>query len=203
MMARGLDAKLFAEVVRQLDAKGLVVKTGTLVDATVIAAASKGDGEAGWNAYPKRRLVKGYKAHVATDETGGIIRKLVVTPANVHDSHGLAPVLSRHPGTVYADAAYDTVGIRDRVRLLGGRERIVRRIDRRWSPARVAAMDAWNAAVRPVRARVEKVFGTAKRSYGLARARWLGLRKMTLQVRLTALAFNLKRATALLRPRRA
>lgn len=47
LVERRLDARLFAAVVRQLEARGLVVRTGTLVDATVIAGASRGDGETG------------------------------------------------------------------------------------------------------------------------------------------------------------
>lgn len=112
LVRRGLDEKLFRAVVRQLEDRGLVVRTGTLVDATVIRAASKGDGEAGWNVYSGPGPVKGYKAHVATDEAGGIVRKLTVTPANTHDAHGLAPVLGRHPGRVFADTAYDSGALR-------------------------------------------------------------------------------------------
>ena len=67
LVARGLDAQLFAAVVRQLEAQGLAVKTGTLVDATVIRQAAKTDGEAEWCVYggAGRTPVKGYKAHVA------------------------------------------------------------------------------------------------------------------------------------------
>ena len=54
------------------------------------------------------------------------------------------------------------------------------------------------AAVRRVRCRTEKVFGTCKRSYGLRRMRWLGLAKAGLQVRLAAMAYNLRRAITLL-----
>jgi IS5 family transposase len=92
LVRRGLDGKLFLAVVRQLEGQGLVVRTGTLVDATVIRAASAEDGEAGWNVYSGAGPVKGYKAHVATDEAGGIVRKVRVTPANEHDAGSLAPV---------------------------------------------------------------------------------------------------------------
>jgi transposase, IS5 family len=54
------------------------------------------------------------------------------------------------------------------------------------------------AAVRRVRCRTEKVFGTCKRSYGLRRMRWLGLAKAGLQVRLAAMAYNLRRTVTLL-----
>ena len=52
----------------------------------------------------------------------------------------------------------------------------------------------WNRPIHQVRARIEKIFGTAKRSYGLRRMRWRGLAKAALQVRLTAIAYNLKRS---------
>jgi IS5 family transposase len=51
----------------------------------------------------------------------------------------------------------------------------------------------WNWNVNRVRCRIEKIFGTWKRSYGLRRLRWRGIAKGTLQVRLTATAYNLKR----------
>src|SRR3954447_17810486 len=60
-----------------------------------------------------------------------------------------------------------------------------------------AALDrlkAHNAKVRRVRCRIEKVFGTIKRSYGLRRMRWIGLAKAGLQARLTAIAYNLRRS---------
>jgi IS5 family transposase len=200
LVRRRLDAKLLRAVVAQLEAKGLVVKSGTLVDATVIKAASKHDGEAGWNRYARGGPVKGYKAHMATDEAGGIVRKVAVTPANLHDCRGLEQVLPGRPGRVWADAAYDQVASRACIRAAGGTPRICWRINQRSRPAFNAAKQAWNAAIRPVRARIEKVFGTGKRSYGLGRARYLGLAKMSLQAHLTAVAYNLRRVAALLRP---
>lgn len=199
LVRRRLERPLFRAVLRQLEEKGLVVKTGTLIDATVIRAASAGDGEAGWNVYGRGGPVKGYKAHVATDEAGGIVRRVAVTPANVADLTGAAPILGRHPGRLWADAGYDSAKLRARVRRRGGEPRIARHVHRRSRPAVNAAKRAWNAAIGRVRARIEKIFGTAKRSYGLARARYLGRRRVSLQVHLTFLAYNLKRAAALLR----
>ena len=60
---------LFAAVTDQLDAQGVIVKTGTLIDATVIASASiRTDDEARWAGHRRKKPVHGYKAHVATDE---------------------------------------------------------------------------------------------------------------------------------------
>ena len=65
-------------------------------------------------------------------------------------------------------------------------------------PEALERLEAHNAAVRRVRCRIEKVFGTWKRSYGLRRMRWLGLAKAGLQVRLAAIAYNLRRTVTLL-----
>jgi IS5 family transposase len=200
---RKLDEKLFRAVVRQLEAQGLVVRTGTLVDATVIAQASGKDGEADWCVYGgrPRKPVRGYKAHVAADEAGGIVRRVVVTPANVHDSRGLEPVLPGRPGRVWADSAYDAQAIHDAVRARRGEPRIARRLSRGMAPAKRAARKAWNRTVAGVRCRVEKIFGTTKRSYGLARARYVGLERVSLQAHLTFIAYNLTRAAGLIASR--
>ena len=199
LIRRRLEKPLFGEVVRQLDARGLTVRTGTLVDATVIRAASRSDGQAGWKAWGDGAPVRGYKAHVASDEAGGIVRRVTVTAANVADTKGAARLLDRHPGRVWADSAYDQGPFVARIRRRRGEPRIARRQHARSRPALNAAKRAWNATIRPVRARIEKIFGTAKRSYGMARARYLGRRRVSLQGHLTFLAYNLKRAAALLR----
>lgn len=59
-------------------------------------------------------------------------------------------------------------------------------------------LQAHNAHVWRVWCRTDKVFGTCKRSYGLQRMRWLGLAKAGLQVRLAAIAYNLRRSIGLL-----
>jgi IS5 family transposase len=205
LVRRRLDAKLFQAVLRQIEAQGLVVRTGTLVDATVVKQAAKGDGEADWCVYGgvHRTPVRGYKAHVAADEAGGIVRKVKVTPANVHDSQGLAPVLPARPGRVWADSAYDQAASHVRVRAKGGVPRIARRVSKRMGEAKTTARRAWNRTVASVRCRVEKIFGTAKRSYGLGRARYVGLSRVSLQVHLTLLTYNLTRACGLARARSA
>jgi IS5 family transposase len=59
-------------------------------------------------------------------------------------------------------------------------------------------LEAYNVRIRRVRYRIEKVFGTWKRSYGLRRMRWLGLAKAGLQVRLAIMAYNPRRTLTLL-----
>ena len=64
--------------------------------------------------------------------------------------------------------------------------------------ARVRRLHEWNQPIHRVRGRIEKIFGTWKRSYGLRRMRWRGLAKAAIQVHLTAIAYNLKRTMNIL-----
>jgi len=200
LVARGLDRVLFEAITRQLAAKGVAVRTGTLVDATLIASASiRGDGEARRAGHRRRQPVHGYKAHVATDATGSLILGVAVTSANVHDAAELEAMLPAEPGDVYGDSAFNGSRAGAIIAARGGRARIVQ--TGTWGgAAALARLQEHNAEVRRVRGRIEKVFGTCKRSYGMRRMRWLGLAKAGLQVRLTAMAFNLRRSWRLLLP---
>lgn len=198
LVRRGLDRTLFEATTRQLDARGVVVRTGTLVDATLIPSASiRHDHEARWAGHRRRKPMYGYKAHVATDQDAGLIRGVEITTANIHDAAELAAILPAAPGDTYGDSAFAGSKPEAAIRARGGRPRIVH--TGTWGgPEALARLQAHNAEVRRVRARIEKIFGTAKRSYGLRRMRWLGLAKAGLQVRLTAIAYNLRRSWRLL-----
>ena len=198
LVRRGLDRALFEAVTRQLDQLRMVVRTGTLVDATVIPSASiRCDDEARWAGHRRRKPVHGYKAHVATDQEAGLIRGIEVTTANVHDAAELDAVLPDSPGDTYGDTAFSGSRPAAVIRARGGNPHVVH--TGTWGgPEALTRLQAHNAEVRRVRARIEKVFGTCKRCYGLRRMRWLGLAKAGLQVRLTAIAYNLRRSWRLL-----
>ena len=198
LVRRGLDRTLFEAVTRQLDVRGVMVRTGTLVDATLLPSASiQHDPEARWAGHRRRKPVHGYKAHVATDQDAVLIRGVEVTTANVHDAAELDAILPEAPGDTYGDSAYSGSKPEAVIRARGGMPRVVH--TGTWGGAEaLARLQAHNAEVRRVRGRIEKVFGTAKRSYGLRRMRWLGLAKAGLQVRLTAVAYNLRRSWRLL-----
>jgi IS5 family transposase len=67
LVRRGLDRVLFDAVPRQREAKGVMGRTGTLVDATLIPSAGiRGDREARWAGHRRRAPSHGDKAHVAT-----------------------------------------------------------------------------------------------------------------------------------------
>lgn len=198
---RGLDRVLFEAVTRQLDGRGVVVCTGTLVDATLIPSASiRHDSEARWAGHRRRKPVHGYKAHVATDQEAGLIRGVEVTTANVHDAAELEAILPDAPGPTYGDSAYQGSRPERIIRARGGIPRVVHTST--WGgPDALKRLLAHNAHVRAVRCRIEKVFGTCKRSYGLRRMRWLGLAKAGLQLRLVSMAYNLRRSLRLLAAR--
>lgn len=198
LVRRDLDRALFEAVTRQLDARGVVVRTGTLVDATVIASASVSrDDQAKWAGHRRRKPVHGYKAHIATDQEAGLIRGVEVTTANVHDASELGAILPEAPGDTYGDSAYAGSKSEAAIRAQGGTPRVV--YTGTWGGKEaLARLKAHNAEVRRVWARIEKVFGTMKRSYGLRRMRWLGLAKAGLQVRLAAIAYNLRRSWRML-----
>jgi len=83
------------------------VRTGTLVDATLIASASiRYDGEARWAGHRRHKPVHGYKAHVATDQEARLIHGVEITSANVHDTAELGAILPEAPGDTYGDSAF-------------------------------------------------------------------------------------------------
>jgi IS5 family transposase len=201
LVQRGLDKVLFNEVTRQLKGQAITIKTGTLVDATVIASASFRDEEAAWAGHKRRKAIHGFKAHVAAAADTALVEELAVTPGNVKDGRAGGEVLPDDSGDVYADSAYRGTAFASSVQSKGGSLRVVQTgVWGRSGGNALRKLRAWNHHVQHVRCRIEKIFGTWKRSYGLRRMRWLGLAKAALQVTLTAIAYNLKRTAVILIP---
>ncbi len=199
LVSQGLNKQLFALITAQLRAKAITVKTGTLVDATIIASASQGDEDARWVKHKNRPAVHGFKAHVGADADTALVEELDVTPANVNDGKAGFGALPENPGEVFADSAYRGDHFRQAVLARGGTPCIV--ATGMWGhdeKETLARLDAWNRPIHHVRARIEKIFGTWKRSYGLRRMRWRGLPKATAQVHFTAIAYNFKRTVKIL-----
>src|ERR1051326_940848 len=175
---RDLAARLLAEVNRQLDAKGLILRRGTLIDATIREAAARpptGDAgevsergpQAGWTKKNGKSRF-GYKAHAAVDEGSGIVREAVMPPADVHDSVPADDLVQGDERAVYADKAGDwpPAGAAGP----GGRRAARAPRPRRPRPLRPGQV-AFNKAVAPIRAGVERLFATMKRAYGHRRGR--------------------------------
>ena len=119
-----LDRTLFEVVTAQLKAKAVRVKTGTIIDATIIASASEGDDDARWVKHKGKPAVHGFKAHVGADADTVLIEEVAVTPANINDGRAgpdaLPDALPDAPGEVFADSAYRGAHFREAVRAKGG-----------------------------------------------------------------------------------
>ena len=191
LVEQGLDRRLFEVITGDLEAKGATVRKGTLIDATVIGSASKGDKDAAWVRHRTRAPAHGYKAHIAADKDTGLISNVETTPANEADVSIAPALIPDAPGEVYADKAYDALSLEKAILAKGGTAKLMRK-GHRWLPA--ANLEAHNRPLRPIRARIEKIFGTWKRSYRFHHMRWLGLAKAKLQVHLAAIAYNVKRS---------
>lgn len=204
----GLLDRLFAELDRQLDKAGMILRKGTLLDATIIETTAArplvGSDKSKAQDPDARFVVKkghyrsfyGYKAHVAVDQGSGIVRKVITTPANVHDTHPADDLVRGDEKAVYGDSAYMRKTRSQALRARGIKPRLIKRAGGNRPP-----LTAWqlklNKLISKRRAAVETTFATWKRRMGLARIRYNGIAKATAQVTLNAIIFNMKRWTKL------
>jgi IS5 family transposase len=210
---KGLGEALFAEVSRQLDASGYLVKTGTLIDASLVQAAvrrppdgstpkgqesrSPHDGDANWTRTGKgRHLFFGYKMHIGIDQGSGLIRSRRLTPAKVYESEVADDLVIGDERAVYADKAYEKRSRREALKARGIKDRIqhrrskVQRVLPHWQTVR-------NKLIGRIRSAVERTFSELKRGpYGFTRMRYRGLERCTNHLDLAVIAYNLRRATA-------
>jgi IS5 family transposase len=202
---RGLAERLLAELNRQLDARGLMIKAGTLIDASLVAAdcrrphkgepvEGRSDQDASWNAMPEKPLF-GYKMHLAVDHGSGLVRRAILTPGHVSDKLPFLDLVQGDERAVYADRGYDGAWYRARLREQGIADGIMAG-DYRQRPLDAAAR-ARNRMIGAIRAPVERTFALLKRWYGYGRVRYRNLVKNTLQLQLLCVALNLRRALVL------
>jgi IS5 family transposase len=202
----GLSAALLAEVNRQLDALGLIVKRGTLVDATLIAGAVRRPYEGGGvnprdpDARFSRKRDKtyfGYKAHLAVDEESGLVRQAEMTSANVHDSRLGEALIQGDEQGYFADRAYDSQALREILERRGLVDGIAWKVKHARYP-----LEPWqkflNAWATSICSGVERAFATMKRWYGMGRVRYLGLARNACHLQFVAAAMNMKRALVLM-----
>lgn len=205
LRALGLYEKLFAEVNRQLEAKGLMVKTGTLVDATIIEARAKPprfkegevsvvDPDAGFTKKHGRTYF-GYKLHVGVDAGSDLIRALETSSADLHDGEAFGALVIGDEGKVYGDKAYGSQKNRDFLSRMGIADALM------YKAVRNKPLKPWqewfNKAVSTVRSGVERVFGTGKTGYGLGKTRYFGEARVAGDCHAFAIAYNLRRALSL------
>ena len=201
----GLTEMLLAEVNRQLEAKHLFVKAGTIIDASVVQAAVKPpaagedtsptDPDAKWLNHGDGRGRFGFKAHIAVDLGPGLIRKALMTPAATHDSQPADELIVGDENAVYADKAYQKKERRAALRAAKIKDRIMHK-SQRGHP-----LTFWqtlhNKLIAGPRRTIERIFGTWKRSYGYTRVRYCGLLRNSSHLQLLCIAFNLRKAAAL------
>ncbi|MEY9152270.1 IS5 family transposase [Bradyrhizobium japonicum] len=201
LVEQGLLEKLFGELDRQLENAGVILKRGTMLDATLIQAVSAPPKEDRPSNDPDARFAKrqgksgstfGYKAHVGVDEGSGLIRAVLTTPANVNDTTPADALIRGDEAAVWADAAYDTHARRARLKAEGKKPRIARRPNRH-HPELPPRLKRYNLLIARRRAQVETTFATLKRRMRLTCIRYVGLIKATGQVVLAAIAFNMRR----------
>lgn len=204
LIKHGIHDRLFTELNRQLEERGLIVKKGTLVDATVIEAApkkplhnqdgstgkSKQDPEAAWTKKGGKYLF-GYKAHVGVDQKSELVRRIAMTSANVHDGKMFESALSGDEEWAFADKAYDSWENGEILEKKGILNGIL--FKAAWNRALTEDQKNCNRILARLRSPVERIFGTLKRSYRYCRGRYLGLKKNRLQLTMMCMAYNLRR----------
>lgn len=212
----GVAEAAFCCVTEQIEQAGLVLKKGTLIDASLVPAAvnkpappegelppeadgrpasklvrSPLDPDAAW---AKKQGVRyfGYKAHVALDMESRIVRRATLTPANVNETSCADALICGDERAVYADKAYDSKARSAALKARGIRNRIMRRWHWSWpSPSRWEQKR--NALLVKRRAPIEPLFALLKNVYRFSRARYRGLLRNATALQLAVTAMNLKR----------
>lgn len=215
LVAEGMLERLFCELDRQLDAAGLILRRGTMLDATVIETTAARPPEASNDALeagvfkrddgapsdPDARFTRrkgksgssyGYKAHVGVDAGSGLIRRVVTTPANVNDTVVADRLVVGDEACVMADSAYHTHDREKALKQRGIKPRLMRRPNRH-HPVLRPSLARFNRLIAKRRAAVETTFATLKNRMGLAVIRYRGQAKAEAQVILATIAFNMRR----------
>jgi IS5 family transposase len=181
-----LTEKLFAQTRRYLIDKGLMVREGTIVDATILnAPSSTKNSEQARD--PEMKQTKkgnqwyfGMKAHVGTDTGKGLVHSIVVTNAAVHDSKVMDYLLHGEEKAVYGDKAYDGKDRQEDYEASGIEWRVKRKANRHYS---LTEEDKeFNRLHGKVRAKVEHAFQVVKHLWKYRKVRYKGLYKNVVQV---------------------
>lgn len=176
-----LGKAIFAAVNQHLQASGLKVATGTIVDATLIAAPSSTKNQ-DRERDPEMKQAKkgnqwyfGMKTHIGTDSRTRLIHSVAVTSANVHDSQVLPQLLHGRETRVWGDSAY--AGQREAIRDAAPRAKDFTQHRRYRNRPLTELQVEQNRTKSSVRAKVEHAFGVIKRIFGFEKVRYRGLAK--------------------------
>ena len=181
LVENGLQEKLFHQVIDILSEKGLILKRGTIVDSTLIAAPSSTKNK------DKKR-----------DKDSGLVHHLKVTGANEHDVTATPDLMHGEEEELYGDSGYIGAEKRENavVKNKNGRK-IKYKINRKPSTMKKLSKSGQYAAKKAehkkssVRAKVEHVFAVVKRLFGYRKTRYRGLRKQTAKLNIMFALANL------------
>jgi IS5 family transposase len=186
----GLAAPMLATVNRVLQAHGLTLKTGTVVDATLIAAPSSTKNSTGERDPEMRQTKKGnnyyfgMKAHIGADADSGLVHTVICTPANTSDVTQAEALLHGEEEIAFGDAGYQGAHKRPEATmknwLVAMRPGKRRKLDP--DNPRDAIVNEIERLKASVRAKVEHPFRVIKRQFGFTKVRYRGLAKNTAQL---------------------
>ena len=187
----GLAAQMLAQVNRHLARKGLSLRGGTIVDATIIAPPSSTKNQDGERDPQMHQTKKGnqwyfgMKAHIGVDEESGLVHHVECTAANAGDVTQVHKLLHGQEDTVCGDSGYTGADKRDELRDVTSVFLIAEK------PSKLRAMknqrdrpyaERWERFKASLRAKVEHPFRVIKRQFGYTKVRYRGLAKNTAQV---------------------
>lgn len=204
--------QLFDTILEQLESKNLILKKGTLIDATIVQSARRPNKkkmdtpENKEERSPQRdydashtqkgkKTYYGYKGHIGVDQGTNIIRKKAFTTASPHDSQERDELLSGDEASVFADKAYDADDVKSTCRKEGIYYGILDK-GRRNRPLSKSQKKR-NKKKSRVRNAVERPFAHFKNLYHYRRARYVNLERNDLHFTFLCMIHNIRRGIAL------
>ena len=188
-----LADQILATVNALLQAKGLQLKAGTVVDATLIAAPTSTKNQSGERDPEMHQSKKGnqwyfgMKAHIGVDADSGLVHTVRGTSGNVADVVEGNSLLHGQETDVFADAGYQGAqkrpdAIKDVTWHVAMRPGKRKELDKENNPID-ALIDQVEKIKASIRAKVEHPFRVIKRQFGYTKVRYRGLKKNTLQLK--------------------
>lgn len=185
-----LATPILATVNAVLQQHGLMLKTGTVVDATLISAPSSTKNSTGERDPEMRQTKKGnnwyfgMKAHIGADAESGLVHTVIGTPANTNDVTQAAALLHGEEAVAFGDAGYQGAAKRPESRLENWHVAMRPGKRRALDPSNPvdAIVDEIERLKASVRAKVEHPFRVIKRQFGFVKVRYRGLAKNTAQL---------------------
>ncbi|MEQ7431047.1 IS5 family transposase [Xanthomonas campestris] len=187
----GLAARMLEAVNAHLARKGQSLRSGTIVDATLIAAPSS-TKNADHARDPEMRQTKkgnqwyfGMKAHIGVDEFSGLVHHVHCTAANDADVTVTHALLHGKEDSVFGDSGYTGADKREELQdceaafFIAAKRSVLQAIGNKRERAREQRWEHFKASVR---AKVEHPFRVIKRQFGYTKVRYRGLAKNTAQV---------------------